>query len=82
MIKLFLSAFIQVALVAMNVKFISTGHIILMLIVGFGISIMWSFNIQKVVLGNNWHKVVYATGAMVGTGVGYYLAIYLTKILQ
>ncbi|MFA9239451.1 MAG: hypothetical protein ACEQSQ_06120 [Candidatus Paceibacteria bacterium] len=81
MLKLFLSSFIQVTMVAMNVKFIATGHIILMLITGFFISLVWSFNIKKIALGNNYDRVAYATGAMIGTGVGYFFANYLTKIL-
>lgn len=81
MIKLFLTAFTQVTLVAMNVKFIAKDHIILMLITGFLISLVWTFNIKRIALGDNSHRLVYAFGAMAGTGFGYYFADYLTKIL-
>ena len=79
--KLFLTAFAQVALVAMNVNFIANGYIIPMLLTGFGISFIWTFNVRKVVFGTAWDRFIYALGAMAGTGVGYYLSHYLTTIL-
>lgn len=80
-ITLFLTAFLQVSLVAMNVTFISKSYIIPMLITGFLISLFWSLNVKKVVFGEWIERLIYCTGAMIGTGVGYYLSHWLiTKI--
>lgn len=81
MFKIFLTALTQVSLVAMNVVFISKGMIIPMLITGFLISLLWTFNIKKIVSGNIYESLIYATGAMCGTGLGYYLANLLKEIL-
>lgn len=74
MTKLFLTALLQVSLVSMNVVFISKDHFILMLITGFGISLTWSYNVKKIAIGSTADRIVYALGAMVGTGIGYYIA--------
>lgn len=74
---LFTTALVQVSLVAANVIFISRGQIVSMLITGFLISLLWTFNIKKIAFSTIRDRFVYATGAMVGTGIGY----YVTKIL-
>ena len=81
MSKLFLTSFTQVALVAMNVNFIANGYIIPMLLTGFGISFVWTLNVKKVAFGTLNDRLIYSLGAMVGTGVGYYLSHILTQIL-
>lgn len=80
-IKLFLTAFLQVTLVAMNVVFISNKQVIPMLITGFGISFIWTLNVRSVAFGNNLDKFIYASGASLGTGVGFYLSNYITKLI-
>jgi hypothetical protein len=82
MYKLFFTAFAQVALVAMNVNFIANGYIIPMLLTGFGISFIWTLNVRKVAFGTLQDRLIYSFGAMVGTGVGYYLSHYLTLLTQ
>lgn len=69
-----LSAFLQVGLVACNVVFITRGFIIPMFIVGFGISILWSFNIKKIAFGSIWDRLSYAFGAGLGSVVGWALS--------
>lgn len=78
---LFLTGLIQVTLVAMNTVYISKGMIIPMLITGFGISLVWTLNVKKISIGSWSDRFTYATGAMIGTGAGYYIAHYLNKIL-
>lgn len=78
---IFLTAFIQVCLVAMNTVFISHGLIIPMLVTGFGISLVWTYNVSKVALGSLKDKLIYATGAMTGTGVGYMIAVWVNNLL-
>lgn len=79
--SLFLTAFLQVTFVAMSQVFISKDKIIPMLIVGFGISLIWTFNVKRAAFGDLRDKIIYATGAMVGTGFGYFFANYLSKII-
>lgn len=77
MIKLFLTAMLQVTFVAMNVLFISKGMWIPMLITGFMISLIWTLNVKKIAFGGWMDRFVYATGAMCGTGIGYFLSSYI-----
>lgn len=79
--QLFLTALLQVTFVAANVQFIAHGKIIAMLITGFLISLIWTLNIQKVAFGGWVDRITYATGAMFGTGIGYYLSHYITQFL-
>lgn len=71
---LFLTGFVQVTLVAANTLFIAQGKVIPMLVVGFGISIVWTLNVKKIAFGDWWDRIIYATGAMTGTLTGYLLA--------
>ncbi len=80
-ILLFITALSQVTFVAMNVLFISKGLIVPMLVTGFLISFIWTLNVKKIAFGTIIDRVIYATGAMIGTGLGYFLANYLTKWL-
>jgi hypothetical protein len=80
-ILLFLTAFLQVSLVSMNVVFISQKSLIPMLITGFGISLLWTLNVKRVAFGEWRERIIYSSGAMIGTGFGYYFANYLIKLL-
>lgn len=73
-LNLFFSALLQVSLVAMNVSFISKGYIFLMLLTGAGISFFWTFNIKRVAFGGWRDRLIYTSGAMAGTGLGYWIA--------
>jgi hypothetical protein len=75
-IILFFCAFFQVALVACNVIFISTGNVLGMIVIGFLTSMIWSFNIKKMAFGSIWDRVSYALGAGLGTFFGYLISTY------
>lgn len=79
--SIFLTSLIQVSLVAMNVNFISKGLVIPMLITGFSISLVWTFNIKKMAFGNWSDRIVYSVGATIGTGLGYIISHTLSKML-
>ena len=79
--QIFLTALVQVTFVAMNVLFISHNRIIPMLITGFMISLVWTLNVKKVAFGGWADRIVYATGAMVGTGLGYIISHQIDKLL-
>jgi hypothetical protein len=73
-ILLFITGFIQVSLIAAQTYQIAHGNMFSIFGIGFFISLVWSFNIKKVAFGNWWDRIVYATGAAVGSVSGVYLA--------
>lgn len=81
MFKLFLSAMVQVTLVAMNVVFISNNQILMMLITSFGLSLAWAYNVKSEILNTTIGKFIYATGACTGTGTGYIIAKQLILVI-
>jgi len=72
--KLFFTAMLQVSLVAFNVKCITKDLIWLMLISSFFLSYTWAINSKKIAFGEQSDRLVYALGAMCGTGIGYLMA--------
>ena len=78
---LFLTAMVQVTFVAMNVTFIAHGEIIPMLLTGFMISLIWTFNVKRVALGGWLDRLTYANGAMLGTGIGYIISHWINRFL-
>lgn len=78
--KLFLTAFFQVLFVAMQPLFIVNHMIIAMMLTGFAISLIWTFNVKRVAFGGMADRFVYATGAMLGTLVGYLISKNLIQI--
>lgn len=80
-ISLFSTGFLQVALVAMNITFISHGMILPMTITGFLISFVWTFNVKKIAFGDFYDRLCYASGAATGTLAGYFISQVLTKLL-
>lgn len=78
---LFLTALSQVTFVAMQPLFIVNHKVIPMLITGFLISLIWTLNVKKVAFGTWTDRIVYATGAMIGSGIGYYISKYLINVI-
>lgn len=78
---LFLTAMVQVTFVAMNVTFIAHGEIVPMLLTGFMISLIWTFNVKRIALGGWLDRLTYANGAMVGTALGYVISHWINKML-
>ena len=72
--SLFVTAWLQVFLVAMNTWQIANGKWVGALIVGFGISLAWTFNIKRIAIGSWPERLVYSFGAMLGTASGLGLA--------
>jgi hypothetical protein len=79
--QLFVTAFLQVAFVAMNVVFISDGRIIPMLATGVMISFVWTLNVKKIAFGGWADRIVYSIGAMIGTGIGYAMSNMIMKMI-
>lgn len=71
--KIFISGFIQVFLVVLNTYFISKDNVVGIIICSFGISYFWSHNVKKVAFGTEKDRIIYASGAMTGGVLGYFL---------
>jgi len=69
--KLFLTSFFQIALVAMNTVLITKGYVIGIFGVSFMISYLWTMNVAKISVSTQIQKLTYATGAGCGAVCGY-----------
>jgi len=58
--KIFLTSFTQVGLVAINTLLISKGYLIGVFIVSFIISLLWCFNVSKISVSTLNQKLTYA----------------------
>lgn len=67
------TGWLQVTLVAMNTYQIANRHVVGALIVGFLISLVWTFNIRSA-LGGWSERLSYCFGASAGTATGLYIA--------
>ena len=72
--KLFLSGFIQVFFMAINTCFLAKSFYIGSFIVAFLISITWSFNVKKIAFGSIKDRIIYSSGASLGSVSGLYFA--------
>jgi len=68
--KLFLTGFLQVFFVAIQTVFLSKSFYIGVVIFGFLISFVWTFNVKKIAFGNLASKIIYSIGAMIGAILG------------
>lgn len=69
-VKLLSTGFLQVVLVAINTYQISHEKYVGAFIVGFGISLFWSYNVKKIAFGTFSDRLLYAGGAAVGSLTG------------
>jgi hypothetical protein len=67
---LFTTGFTQVLLVAINTWQIVHEKWVGMMIVGFLISFLWTWNVKKAAFGNMTDRLTYAGGAALGTVCG------------
>ena len=72
-IKIFLTSFTQVGLVAINTLLIAKGYVLGIFLASFTISMLWSYNVSKIALSDFKRKLIYSFGAGFGAVVGYYL---------
>jgi hypothetical protein len=80
--KLFITGFTQVFFVAINTFFISKAIYGGVLICGFLISFIWSWNVKKVAFGTIKDRIWYSFGAGVGSLVGLIVSIFIFKHLN
>lgn len=74
-----MTAYAQVLLVAINTWQIANGKMIGAIIVGFLISLVWSFNIKRIAFADNIDRITYCIGASLGTASGLILAKIIYK---
>ena len=72
--KNFVLAWLQVSLVSLNTWQIANHKVMGALVVGFLISLVWTFNVQDIARSNFKDKMSYSLGAMTGTATGLALA--------
>jgi len=69
-ITLAVTGFFQVAFVAMNTVFLADRNLPGVLAASFLISLIWSYNVKRVVFGTITDRLSYAVGASLGAGAG------------
>jgi hypothetical protein len=79
-IALFFTGFLQVFFVSVNTCFLAKEIYIGVLFAAFSISMIWSYNIKKIVFGTFTERIVYSLGATAGSLLGLYTSSYLIKI--
>jgi hypothetical protein len=80
--KLFITGFTQVFFVAINTYFISKAIYGGVLICGFLISFIWSWNVKKVAFGNMKDRIYYSLGAGFGSLAGLAVSVALFRHLN
>jgi len=71
--KLFTTAFIQVALVSLNTYLIANNIIYGIFLASFLISYVWSGNVKKIAISSRFERLVYSSGAAFGGLFGYFV---------
>jgi hypothetical protein len=77
-LSLTLTGFFQVAFVAMNTVFLADRNLPGVLAASFLISLIWSYNVKRVVFGTVTERLAYAVGASLGAGAGMGIADFVT----
>ena len=78
-LSIFLTGFIQVALVSAQTYMVARSIYQGVFIIGFLISLVWSVNVKKIAFGGWGDRLVYSTGAGVGAVVGLVVAVALAR---
>lgn len=81
-LQLFGTGVLQVFFVAINTVFLSKSLYLGVGIAAFMISMIWSYNVKKVVFGTIRDRIAYATGASIGSMLGLFTSEYLLILIQ
>jgi len=79
--KLLFTGFLQVFFVAINTTFISRSFYSGVFICGVIISLIWSWNVKKVVFGNLSDRIYYSLGAGIGSLTGLIVSENILKYI-
>jgi hypothetical protein len=77
--KLFLTSFTQIGLVAINTILLQKGYVIGIFMASFTISFLWCYNVSKVSVSTRKAKLIYSFGAGCGGVFGYYFVNLLAN---
>lgn len=80
--KLFLTGVVQVYFVAINTVFLSKELYVGVFFAAFMISMVWSYNIKKIVFGTMIDRVLYSLGATVGSLLGLFTSGLLADFIS
>lgn len=75
--KIFLTSFFQIGLVAINTFLIAKGIIVGIFLASFTISLLWSYNVSRIALSDIKSKLIYSIGAGCGAVTGYYFITWI-----
>lgn len=81
-IKLLLTGVLQVYFVAINTCFLSKEIYLGVTFAAFAISMVWSYNIKKIVFGTFSDRVFYSVGATIGSLFGLYTSSFFTNFFS
>lgn len=79
MIRLFITAYLQVALVSANTWFVARGAWAGVAVCSFGISYVWTLNVKKISASTTMQRIAYSSGAMLGGLTGMALSMFISK---
>lgn len=81
-LQLFGTGVLQVFFVAVNTVFLSKHIALGILFAAFMISMVWSYNIKKIVFGTLRDRIFYSCGAATGSLLGLYASDLLIEIIK
>lgn len=81
-LKLFLTGIVQVYFVAVNTVFLSKELYLGVFFAAFMISMIWSWNVKKIVFGSMIDRICYSLGATTGSLLGLYTSAFLLNLLS
>ena len=81
-LQLFGTGLLQVFFVAINTVFLSKSLYLGVGVAAFMISMVWSYNVKKVVFGTITDRVAYAAGASAGSLLGLLTSEFLSHFIQ
>jgi hypothetical protein len=81
-IRLFFTGVLQVYFVAINTCFLAKEIYVGVLFAAFSISMIWSYNIKKIVFGTLTERIIYSIGATIGSLLGLYTSSFIMSLLK
>ena len=73
-LKLFITGFLQVFFVSANTYFLAREQYLGVSVASFMVSMIWTYNVKKVVFGGLLDKIIYAFGANAGALLGLFIS--------
>ena len=81
-IALFTKGFLQVYFIVINTYMVAFGSVLGVFVTSFAASWVWSLNVKSVAAGDANTRMIYSTGAAVGSVLALYSGALLLKLLD